>query len=47
MNQPLGDIDGGALGASGLQFGNDLQDGPALQRMYMRRRESHPSAGSR
>ena len=32
-DQALGDVDGGALRAAGLEFGDDLQDRPARQRM--------------
>ena len=47
MGKPFGDVDGRAFRPAGLEFGNDLQDGPTRQRMKMRGREGRPSAGSR
>ena len=46
LGQAVRDVDGSALRSAGLEFRNDLQDGPTRQRMEMRGRKGRP-AGSR
>ena len=45
MDQALGDVDGGALRAARLEFGDDLKDRPARQRMDMEDGKAVPPPG--